>query len=155
MSVTRTSAEQSQQSWGWGLLSVSKRLRRFFCACLTIEAPPTKPCTHQSPPLAVPTPASHCATPALSTATLLAAAAADVAPSCDAVGIVQAALAPAGGLPSDWLGSLDPRMLVFQALADFTYDQDFAAPTKRRSVGPCLSAWGVKRLDRITIQVCN
>ncbi|KAI8476661.1 MAG: hypothetical protein J3K34DRAFT_516252 [Monoraphidium minutum] len=83
----------------------------------------------------------------LAAATVLAAATAHAAgATCDAAA---AALAPAGGLKGGWVGSLSPQMLFFQALADFSYSEDFLVSTQRRSVGPCLTAWGAKDWKRI------
>ena len=70
-----------------------------------------------------------------------------LAQQCD---VATATLAPAGGLSSDWVGKLSPQMLVFQALADFSYQNDMGASSARKEVGPCLAAWGVKAWERVS-----
>jgi hypothetical protein len=75
------------------------------------------------------------------------------AATCDAAGIAAAALAPAGGLQSEGLASLNPHMLFFAALVDFAYEQDLGGVSRRKSAGPCLSAWGAQEHKRISTNV--
>ncbi|KAI8463657.1 MAG: hypothetical protein J3K34DRAFT_443103 [Monoraphidium minutum] len=80
-----------------------------------------------------------------------ASAGAESGPACDAAGVAAAALAPPGGLTSEWIQKLSPRWLFFQVLADFAYSKDIASFTSaRQDIAPCLKAWGaleVKRFD--------
>lgn len=75
------------------------------------------------------------------------------AAACSAADIAAAALAPAGGMPSDWVGSLSPRMLFFQVLADFSYEVDLGGMMRRKDVQPCLAAWGAKAVQRVSATV--
>lgn len=91
-----------------------------------------------------------------STAAAVTTAAAAAPATCDAAGIAAAALAPGGGpMPNDWVGTLSPKMLFFQVLADFSYSKDFVAGTRRKDVAPCLKAWGAQAVVRLKATVSD